>query len=161
MSCWLLTFDSCTEDKNSLDSNDNNDINMFLEVTLLYQKKTIKQINKLWKDKVNINFLILVHTYDYIRYFSNYGTVILTYSEKYLSKKLQMAYNYIKNSTILPDQCLEFNDVIIVTSIYQLINKSSNSTLRYLKVTEKKVTGRIWRFYHSRSQFIRRYAGPF
>lgn len=57
-----------------------------------------------------------------------------------------MAYNYIKNSTILPDQCLEFNDVIIViivTSIYELINKSSNSTLRYLKVTEKKVTGRI------------------
>lgn len=108
----------------------------YIIIIYVYNKNlVIKQINKLLKDKVNINFLILVDTYDYIKYFSNYGTVILTNSEKYLSKKLQMAYNYIKNSTIVYNYIFELNPNFIIDSIY--INKCINE----IKINNYSIIG--------------------
>ena len=81
----------------------------------------IKQINKLIKDKININFIILLDTYEYLQLFSNYGIVIICGDEQFLSKKIQMAYNYIKQNKDKYNYIFELNQNFIIDSNY--INK--------------------------------------
>ncbi len=79
----------------------------------------IKQINSILKDKIaNISFIILLDSYEYLHYFSNYGTVIICGDEKFMSKKIQLAYNYIKTNNHKYNFVLELNTNFIIRSSY-------------------------------------------
>lgn len=79
----------------------------------------IKQINSLFKDKTsNISFIILLDSYEYLHFFSNYGTVIMCGDEKFMSRKIQLAYNYIKENRSQYSYIFELNSNFIIKSDY-------------------------------------------
>jgi len=119
----------------------------------------IKQINKLIKDKVKINFIILLDTYEYSQFFSNYGKVIICGNEKFLSKKIQMGYNYIKENKEKYNYIFELNQNFIIDSeyIYKCIEQinhfdiiGSNSYISYslntkeMRINTSKTENKIY-----------------
>ncbi len=79
----------------------------------------IKQINSLFKNKTsNISFIILLDSYEYLHFFSNYGTVIMCGEEKFISKKIQLAYNYIKDHKSEYSYIFELNSNFIIKPEY-------------------------------------------
>ena len=79
----------------------------------------IKQINNLIKSKItNLSFVILLDSYEYIHFFSNYGTVIMCTNEKYLSKKIQLGYAHIKSLGNDYNYVLEITSGFIINSEY-------------------------------------------
>jgi len=86
----------------------------------------IKQINNLIKSKIpNLTFIVLLDSYEYIHFFSNYGTVIMCTNEKYLSKKIQLGYAHIKSLGNTYDYVLEITTGFIISPEYinECINK--------------------------------------
>jgi len=92
----------------------------FIVIVYVHNKNlVIKQINNLIKSKIpNITFIILLDSYEYIHFFSNYGTVIMCTNEKYLSKKIQLGYTYIKNSSNDYNYVLEITTGFIINPEY-------------------------------------------
>ena len=93
-------------------------LNFVIIIYVQNKNLVIRQINKLIKEKiVNLTFVILLDTYEYIHLFSKYGTVIICGNEIYLSKKMQLAYKHIKEISNY-EYVLEINSGFIIDSDY-------------------------------------------